>query len=254
LSCTATGGITSGTTYTASVKAVNSAGDSQPLSVSFVGAGPTVNGEYVVGVVASMPSEPAGANPVTVTAVPDTTTTTSTTTTIATTTTLAPADVPLSAALSAGNGTLKVSWVPATTATTDYSYVVTLAETGKTCTSTTTSCTFTGLKNGSFATPKIETYRSETKSSTVIQLPRTLIGITIRANAMKVKSTAALTKFVSSVSRGARTYKVVSGKCRIVRTSLVTPSTTGTCVVRVTIAKYKTFPRMSTTFTVTLLR
>jgi hypothetical protein len=92
------------------------------------------------------------------------------------------------------------------------------------------------------------------KSSTVIQLPRTLIGITIRANAMKVKSTAALTKFVSSVSRGARTYKVVSGKCRIVRTSLVTPSTTGTCVVRVTIAKYKTFPRMSTTFTVTLLR
>ncbi len=254
LSCTATGGITSGTTYTASVKAVNSAGDSQPLSVSFVGAGPPVSGEYVVGVISSMPSEPAGANPVTVTAVPDTTTTTSTTTTIATTTTLAPADVPLSATLSAGNGTLKVSWVPATTATTDYSYVVTLAETGKMCTSTTTSCTFTGLKNGSFATPTIETYRSEVKSSTVIQLPRTLIGITIRANAMKVKSTAALTKFVSSVSRGARSYKVVSGKCRIVRTSLVTPSTTGTCVVRVTIAKYKTFPRMSTTFTVTLLR
>jgi subtilisin family serine protease len=254
LSCTATGGITSGTTYTASVKAVNSAGDSQPLSVSFVGAGPPVSGEYVVGVISSMPSEPAGANPVTVTAVPDTTTTTSTTTTIATTTTLAPADVPLSATLSAGNGTLKVSWVPATTATTDYSYVVTLAETGKMCTSTTTSCTFTGLKNGSFATPKIETYRSEVKSSTVIQLPRTLIGITIRANAMKVKSTAALTKFVSSVSRGARSYKVVSGKCRIVRTSLVTPSTTGTCGVRVTIAKYKTFPRMSTTFTVTLLR
>lgn len=252
------GGITDGTSYTASIKANNNAMSparfSQPLTVTFVGAGSTATSEYVVGVISSMPSEPAGANPVTVTAVPDTTTTTSTTTTIATTTTLAPADVPLSAALSAGNGTLKVSWVPATTATTDYSYVVTLAETGKTCTSTTTSCTFTGLKNGSFATPKIETYRSETKSSTVIQLPRTLIGITIRADAMKVKSTAALTKFVSSVSRGARTYKVVSGKCRIVRTSLVTPSTTGTCVVRVTIAKYKTFPRMSTTFTVTLLR
>jgi len=255
LSCTATGGITNGTNYAASVKAVNSAGDSQPLSVSFVGAGPTVNGEYVVGVISSMPSEPAGVNPVTVTAVPDTTTTTSTTTTtIATTTTLAPPDVPLSAALSAGNGTLKVSWVPASTATTDYSYVVTLGETGKTCTSATTSCTFTGLKNGSFATPKIETFRGETKSSTVVQLSRTLIGITIRANAMKVKSTAALTKFVSSVSRGARTYKVTSGKCRIVRTSLVTPSTTGTCVMRVTIAKYKRFPRMSTTFTVTLLR
>jgi len=254
LSCVVSG-VVNGTNYTASVKSVNSAGDSQPLTVSFVGNGPTATSEYVVGVISSMPSEPAGANPVTVTAVPDTTTTTSTTTTtMATTTTLAPPDVPLSAALSAGNGTLKVSWVPASTATTGYSYMVTLAETGKTCTSATTSCTFTGLKNGSFATPKIETFRGETKSSTVIQLSRTLIGITIRANAMKVKSTAALTKFVSSVSRGARTYKVTSGKCRIVRTSLVTPPTTGTCVVRVTIAKYKTFPRMSTTFTVTLLR
>ncbi len=251
LSCTASG-ITNGTNYTASVKAQNSAGDSQPLNVSFVGSGPTVSGEYVVGVIASMPAEPAGVNPVNVTAVPDTTT--STTTTIAPTTTVAPPDVPVSATVSAGNGTLKVSWVPASTATTDYLYVVTLGETGKTCTSATTTCTFTGLKNGSFATPKIETFRGEAKSTTVIQLSRTLIGITIRANAMKVKATAALTKFVSSVSRGARTYKVTSGKCRISRSSLVTPSTTGTCVVRVTIAKYKTFPRMTTTFTVTLIR
>lgn len=252
LSCTATGGITSGVTYSVSVKAQNSAGDSQPLTVSFVGAGPAVTGEYVVGVIASMPSEPAGANPVTVTAVPDTTTTT--TTTIATTTTVAPPDVPVSASLTAGNALLKVSWVPATTATTDYSYVVMLAENGKSCTTTTTSCTFTGLKNGSAVTPKIETFKGATKSTTVIQLAKTVIGITIRANAMKVKATAALTKFVSSVSRGARTYKVTSGKCRISRSSLVTPSTTGTCVVRVTIAKYKTFPKMTTSFTVTLLR
>ena len=253
------GGITDGTSYTASVRSNNNsvspARFSQPLTVTFVGAGSTATSEYVVGVISSLPSEPAGANPVTVTAVPDTTTTTSTTTTtIATNTTLAPPDVPLSATLSAGNRTLKVSWVPASTATTDYSYVVTLPETGKTCTSRTTSCSFTGLKNGSFVTPKIETYRGETRSSTVIQLSRTLIGITIRANAMKVKSTAALTRFVSSVSRGARTYRIASGKCRIVRTSLVTPSTAGTCVVRVTIAKYKTYPRMSTTFTVTLIR
>lgn len=160
----------------------------------------------------------------------------------------------MSASLTAGNALLKVSWVPATTATTDYSYVVMLAENGKSCTTTTTSCTFTGLKNGSAVTPKIETFKGATKSTTVIQLAKTVIGITIRANAMKVKATAALTKFVSSVSRGARTYKVTSGKCRISRSSLVTPSTTGTCVVRVTIAKYKTFPKMTTSFTVTLLR
>jgi hypothetical protein len=63
-----------------------------------------------------------------------------------------------------------------------------------------------------------------------------------------------LSRMVGTVSKGTRTYSVTSGRCRISAGRLVAPATTGTCKVKVSVARKAPYAAMSTTFLVTVTK
>lgn len=179
-----------------------------------------------------------------------TATTVAPTTTVApatTTTTIAPDPVaPSSATTSAASNSLTISW-PAVNVSGTVEYTVTITPGGVTCTTRNTSCTFAGVKSGtnySFTITARNVTGSVSGSSYSFSATA---GFSVKSQSVKVKSRTVLTKIVTSPSKGKRTYRVTSGKCTISAGRLVAPTKAGTCKFRVSIAKYRSFPAMSTT-------
>ena len=220
LTCTLTG-LTNNTTYTVSVSATNSAGPGAAATTTVT----------------------LGTPPTTTTAPP-------VTTTVAPTTTVPEVPVaPSSASSSTGDRAVTVSW-PAINATGTVTYVVTATPGGYTCTTTGTTCTFIGLANGTNYVFTIATKNSAgaVSSSTVTVSARP--GFVVYVTKVKRSTRTSLSRMVGTVSKGTRTYRVTSGKCRIVSGRLVAPATTGTCKVKVTVARKSPYAAMSTTFSV----
>jgi len=65
------------------------------------------------------------------------------------------------------------------------------------------------------------------------------------ANTVKPASTTALAKLFNTSSSGSRTYKVVSGTCRISGVKVVAPSAPSVCSIRMTVATRSPFPKLT---------
>ena len=218
--------------------------------------GLTNNSTYTVSVVASNSAGPGAAATTTVTlgTPPTTTTAPPVTTTVAPTTTVPEVPVaPSSASSASGNRAVTVSWPPIN-ATGTVTYVVTATPGGYTCTTTGTTCTFIGLANGTNYVFTIATKNSAgaVSSSTVTVSARP--GFVVYVTKVKRSTRTSLSRMVGTVSKGTRTYRVTSGKCRIVSGRLVAPATTGTCKVKVSVAKKSPYAAMSTTFSVSVTK
>ena len=73
------------------------------------------------------------------------------------------------------------------------------------------------------------------------------------ANAVKPASTTPLIKLFNTSSSGSRTYKVVSGACRISGTKMIAPRVPSVCRVRLTVAARTPFPKLTIVGDVTVL-
>ena len=73
------------------------------------------------------------------------------------------------------------------------------------------------------------------------------------ANTVKPTSTTALTKLFNTSSSGSRTYKVVSGTCRINGVKMIAPTVPSTCRVRMTVAARSPFPKLTIVGDITVL-
>jgi hypothetical protein len=157
----------------------------------------------------------------------------------------------VSASSSTSNKSVTISW-PAIVATGTVTYVVTVSPGGYTCTTTGTSCTFIGLANGTNYTFSIVTKNSvgAVSSSKVSVSARP--GFTVYVTKVRRSTRTVLSRMVGTVSKGTRTYSVTSGRCRISAGRLVAPATTGTCKVKVSVARKAPYAAMSTTFLVTV--
>jgi hypothetical protein len=73
------------------------------------------------------------------------------------------------------------------------------------------------------------------------------------ANTVKPTSTTALTKLFNTSSSGSRTYKAVSGTCRINGVKMIAPTVPSTCRVRMTVAARSPFPKLTIVGDITVL-
>ena len=73
------------------------------------------------------------------------------------------------------------------------------------------------------------------------------------ANAVKPASTTPLIKLFNTSSPGSRTYKVVSGTCRISGTKMIAPRVPSVCRVRLTVAARTPFPKLTIVGDITVL-
>jgi hypothetical protein len=180
-----------------------------------------------------------------------TTTTTTTTTTATTTTTVPAAAAPASASYSTGNKKVTVKWSTASGAT---SYNV-LSSSGTTlCTSTASSCVVSSLKNGKLYSLTVKSVNSAGVSSATGTMVKVIPGFTLKATSYKVKKSPLLTSIVTTPSKGVRKWQKVSGSCVIRSGRLVLPKTSGTCRVKLSVAKSSSYPAMSTTVAVTITK
>ena len=222
-SCLLTG-LTDGTTYSVSVTATNGIGTGTAALKPLI-AGPT-------GTVA-----------------PTTTTTEAPTTT----TTVPEPVVPGSATTSSTSRSITINW-PATAPAGSVTYVVTISPTGSTCTTTLTTCTFDGVSTGANYTFSISVRNaSGAVSGSALKVTATA-GVTQSVRSVKVRTRTLLSRIVKTVSKGARTYTVTSGRCRISTGRLVAPTTAGTCKVRMSVAKSGPYRAFRTTLTVTVTK
>lgn len=176
-----------------------------------------------------------------------TATPTTTTTTIAPALVLAPARV----SYVTGNKKVTLTWTAVSGAA---SYVVTTSSGSVACTSTTTSCVLLGRRNGKVYTYNVRAVNSASIPSVDSRVVKAIPGFRLRTTSYKVKKTPLLTSIVSTPSKGTKTWTVVSGNCRRVGSRLLMPTKSGSCRLRLSVAKKGSYPAMRTTVAVTVTK
>lgn len=163
--------------------------------------------------------------------------------------TTVPPSAPEVASTTSQNKSVLVRW--SSVSLVDASYVVTTSPQSIGCVTSSTSCVVPGLKNGVRYTFSIFTSVGfEIQSAT----PRTVVaipGFTVRRSTMTRGTRIRLTSFLTTPSRGKKTWRE-SGPCYISNGRLVAPKRKTTCVLRLTVAKYRSYPKMTTTLKVTV--
>ncbi len=158
-------------------------------------------------------------------------------------------DAPPSASLAVQSQSVTLQWLP--TNVVNPTYVVTSVPASAGCSTTQTTCTITGLKYGVNYTFSISVKSStglvSAASTNVVARP----GFTVRRSVVKRGSRTVLTSFLSTPSKGKKTWRE-SGSCSISRGRLVAPKRKTTCTVILTVAKWGRYPKMSTTLKVTV--
>ncbi len=159
-------------------------------------------------------------------------------------------DVPFTSMSIAGSKSVTVAW-PAITTSIGVTYVVTSTPGNFTCTTTESSCVITGLKNGVNYTFAITTRTATGQvASTALELAARP-GFTVKSSTVKKNSLTLLSRLVSSLSTGSKTWSE-SGPCSIVGTKLKAPKARASCLVTLRVAKKGKYPAMSTTLRVTI--
>lgn len=126
-------------------------------------------------------------------------------------------------------------------------YTVRIVGTNKSCTTTLNTCSISKLTNG-------KRYRLTVTATNVVGdgLPSTrtayvVPGINVLRNSVPKKKKIPLSKFITTLSAGRKTYKVTKGSCRISSGYLVAPSRTGSCSLQLSVSASGVYPSMSNT-------
>ena len=160
-----------------------------------------------------------------------------------------PPDAPAIASTSALNAAVTLRWVAAPVQ--NATYVVTSSPPSAGCITTNTACTIGGLRNGVNYTFSISTSLGFGIQSGTPRSVSLVPGFTVRRTSIKRGSRVTLTSLVSTPSRGKKTWRE-SGPCSISLGRLVAPRRKTTCVLRLSVAKKGSFPKMSTSLKITV--
>jgi hypothetical protein len=183
-----------------------------------------------------------------------TTTTTTTLTTpaaVVTTTTVPAVAAPTRVSYVTGNKKVVVKWGAVSGAS---GYTVVSASGATLCSVNTTSCRLASLKNGKMYTVRVKSKNSAGVVSANATTLKVIPGFALKIATYKVKKTPLLTSIVATPSKGAKKWRLVSGKCAIRSGRLVAPKTAGTCRLQLSVAKTKSYPAMATTIAVAITR
>jgi hypothetical protein len=104
----------------------------------------------------------------------------------------------------------------------------------------------TGLKNGVNYTFAITTRTATGQVAAAALQFAARPGFTVKSSTVKKNSLTLLSRLVSSLSTGSKTWSE-SGPCSIEGTKLNAPKASASCVVTLKVAKKGKFPAMSTT-------
>ncbi len=156
---------------------------------------------------------------------------------------------PTSASYTPGNKKATLQWTAMRHAT---RYVVKSAAGTTVCDTTSTSCDVTGLRNGRFSTFTITSYNSAGVASATATSIKVMGGFLVKTTSWKVRSKPKLSDIVTTPSKGAKTWRVMAGTCRVSGKKIVMPSKKGRCTLTLSVAKKSPYPKMSTTIRITL--
>lgn len=122
------------------------------------------------------------------------------------------------------------------------------------CDTAATSCIVRNLGNGKASTYSFGFQDTSGAVQTGIDSVRAMAGFKLGASVAKVRKKVTLTKFVSTPSKGGKTWRVTKGQCRISGRKLVMPTKAGRCTLKLSVAKKATYPAMSTSVRITVTR
>lgn len=155
------------------------------------------------------------------------------------------ASLPSAASL---NKSVKVSW--SAVGADGSVYVVTSVPPSAGCITTSLFCTVGGLTNGTNYTFTVEVH----SKTGLVSSPTTVSvrpGFTVRKSTVLKGSRSVLSWLLTTPSKGKKTW-TESGSCALVSGRLVAPRRKTSCTLRLTVAAWRTYPKMTTTLKVTV--
>ena len=159
-------------------------------------------------------------------------------------------EVPATATSLSLNKSISLSW-GAVVSTANVTYVVTSRDGTVVCRTTQTSCVVDGLLNGVKYDFAIST-SSATGQVAATSLSLTARpGFTVKKTEVVKKSSTLLSRLITSVSTGKKTWKE-TGTCSIVRGRFVAANRKTTCRLFLSVAKTSKYPAMSTRVTISV--
>ena len=151
---------------------------------------------------------------------------------------------PLALSYVAGNKQVTLRWSSVSEAV---RYRLTQSNGQVKCAVTATMCVVKGLRNGTrynFAVRAVGANGSESASSIVLAA---VPGFQVRATSLNRSKTYALSRLMTSPSKGAMHTSAVGNRCTIAGNKVTTGKKIGTCKIRITVAKWGAYAAMSTT-------
>lgn len=132
-------------------------------------------------------------------------------------------------------------------------YTARAVGTTRSCTTIGNTCTIKKLTNGKryriVVTPTNYVGTGPTSERTAIIVP----GINVLRDIISQKKKVLLSKFMTTLSAGRKTYKVTKGGCRISSGYLVAPKRTGSCTLQLSVAASSDYPSMSNTVVIKVI-
>lgn len=133
-------------------------------------------------------------------------------------------------------------------------YVVTDQSGVTKCDTTTTSCEITGLRNGKTYIFNVTAYNSAGVPSTTATSVQVVPGFQVKTTTWRIRKKAKLASIVTTPSKGKKSWRVLSGKCRVSGKRLIMPTKKGRCRLQLTVAQKKPYPKMTTKVIITVTK
>ena len=160
-----------------------------------------------------------------------------------------PPDVSTFSVATSSNASITLRWAAVSAA--NPTYVVTSSPSSTGCITTSTSCTIANLRNGVNYSFSISTSLGFGIQSMTPKIVTARPGFYVKKVMVKRGSRSLLSWILTSPSRGTKTWSE-SGPCRLSAGRLVAPSRKTSCVLRLTVAKRGSYPKMSTSLKITV--
>ena len=170
-------------------------------------------------------------------------------TSVVTVTAGAPPEAPSSTTASSSKNAVTLSWAPSTTG--NVSYVVASSPSTAGCSTTLTTCSIPNLRYGVNYVFTITVVSANGVQSTTPTRFEIRPGFTVKKKVVARRSRTLLSSILTTASKGKKTWSE-SGRCSISAGRLVGASTRTTCTLVLKVAKWRSYPAMSTTLKVSV--